>query len=197
MTSLSVIGYVMHNQPEKALDLSETLPCQMDAVLYTIMYKACASLANDRATEMGKKLLVDMPRRYYDNAILLCSAAHMLMKFGDVAGAEELFSHVRQPSLAFFGVMMNGYNINHHPKKCLKLAQPLAHRNMTPDAAISLSLIHACSQVRLRPTCERIVQLIRPHLLDDPRIASSLIDMWVRACFHGITISSSYSTFFE
>lgn len=150
-----------------------------DAVLLTILFDACAGLLNEQAKLRGRKALEHLPRAFLADDLLMISAIGMLMKFGDVAQAEELFSHVPHPSLVLVGVMLNGYKVNNQPKKCLKLVQQLVQRNMVPDEPIALLLVNACSKIRLRPTCRRMMQLIPEHLQKEPRMISSMIDMWV------------------
>jgi pentatricopeptide repeat protein len=114
-------GYNINGLPEKALDLFDQASSMLKASLYTIMYNTCATLSNERAITLGKRLLDGMPTTLNDNLIVMGSAIHMLMKFGEVLEAERLFSQMKQPNATGYGVMMNGYNINGLPEKALDL----------------------------------------------------------------------------
>ncbi|CAF4734134.1 unnamed protein product, partial [Rotaria magnacalcarata] len=69
---------------EKALDLFEQIQLKLDNVTYIIVFNACAGLANDRAIKIGQKLLDKMPEDYRKDVVVLNSAMHMSMKFGDI-----------------------------------------------------------------------------------------------------------------
>jgi pentatricopeptide repeat protein len=174
---------VVNRLSEKTLDLFETLPFESDQAIYVIVYNACASLSNERATTIGKKLLDEMPQRYFNDVNVSNSAMHMLMKIGDVQNAERLFSQIRRPTLVTYGVVINGYKINYQPQKCLELLEQMKRQKMILNEPISVSLINACSQIALKLTCQRILKDIPPHLHRNRRVASSLIDMWVRSSF--------------
>ncbi|CAF1082079.1 unnamed protein product [Rotaria sordida] len=79
-----------------------------DDVIYTIVFNACAQLANDRAMKIGKKLLHEMPNDYRNNNIVLNSAIDMLMKFGNVESAECIFHSIKKKDIITYGAMMKG-----------------------------------------------------------------------------------------
>jgi pentatricopeptide repeat protein len=89
-------GYNINGLPEKALDLFDQVSSMLDAKLYTIMYSTCATLLNDRAVTLGKQLLSGMPHVFQKESIVMGSAIHMLMKFGEVQQAEDLFSSMKK-----------------------------------------------------------------------------------------------------
>ncbi|CAF4220872.1 unnamed protein product, partial [Rotaria magnacalcarata] len=49
-------GYVTNDLSDKALDLFEKNPLKSNEVLYAIVYNACASLSNEKAIQLGKKI---------------------------------------------------------------------------------------------------------------------------------------------
>ncbi|CAF4321038.1 unnamed protein product, partial [Rotaria sordida] len=118
-------GYVENKMYDKALDLFEQVPFALQNTSYTIIFNACAQLANDRAKEIGRKLLDQMPKHFHNNNVLLTSAIDMLMKFDDVQSAEKLFRMIEKKNIVTFGAMMNGYNINNEPLKCLQLLEDI------------------------------------------------------------------------
>jgi pentatricopeptide repeat protein len=99
---------VKNNLFEEALNLFEEIPFQLDEVQYVIVYNACASLCNERAMTLGKKILEQMPKEFLNNTILVNSIINMLMKFGHVNDAERLFKQVKNKTIVIYGSMMQG-----------------------------------------------------------------------------------------
>ncbi|CAF4068573.1 unnamed protein product, partial [Rotaria magnacalcarata] len=104
--NVMIKGYVANDMSEKALDLFEQIHINLDHVTYTIVFNACAQLANDRAKKIGKKLLDEMPNDYRDENIVLTSAIHMLMKFGDVESAENIFQSIKKKDIITYNAMI-------------------------------------------------------------------------------------------
>ena len=102
------LGYVMNNLAEKALDLFDEVSSKANDVLYTIVFSACADLCNQRAAHFGKTLFEKMSSTLLNNTVVISSAIHMLMKFGDVAHAERLFQRINQKNVVTYGAMMKG-----------------------------------------------------------------------------------------
>src|SRR5438270_197977 len=93
---------------EKTLDLFEQMSLDPDEVTFTLVFNACAQLSNDRAKEVGKKLLEKILKDCQNNNIVLNSAIDMLMKFGDVKNAEDLFGLITVKDIVTYGAMMKG-----------------------------------------------------------------------------------------
>jgi pentatricopeptide repeat protein len=172
-------GYNINDLPEKALDLFEHASSMLNANLYTIMYSACAALSDDSAITFGKQLLDKMPKLLNDNPIVMGSAIHMLMKFGEVKQAEYVFSRMKKRDAASYAVMMNGYNINSEVQKCLKLFEEAKRQKIKIDERIYASLVGAYSRIGMISMCRDIVKQISTEVLNSSRVQNSLIDMWV------------------
>ncbi|CAF3020938.1 unnamed protein product [Rotaria socialis] len=170
-------GYVTNNLSDKALDLFEKNPLKSNEVLYSIVYNACASLSNEKAIQLGKKIFDKMPKRYLHDNVLVNSTIHMFMSFGEIEIAENLFSHIKDKTSYTYGAMINGYKINQELQKCLLLFEEIKKENLIIEEPIFLSLIGACSQIGIRSICEHIVRQIP---LSQPSIylQNALIDMW-------------------
>ena len=93
---------------EKALDLFEQMPFPLQDVGYTIVFNACAKISNDRAKQLGRKILQQMPKEFQTNNYIRTSAINMLMKFGDVESAEQLFELTKKKDIIIYGAMMKG-----------------------------------------------------------------------------------------
>ncbi|CAF1486243.1 unnamed protein product, partial [Rotaria sordida] len=63
--------------PEKVLDLFDQMNIQPDQVVFNTLFSACAQLGNDRAKEIGRKLLQQMPQHFHNDNVLLNSATYM------------------------------------------------------------------------------------------------------------------------
>jgi pentatricopeptide repeat protein len=176
---LTILGYVSNDLPEKALDLLPHVTSEFDDKLYAITYSACAALSDDRAVQLGKQTLKAMPSKYLHNTVVIGSATHMMMKFGDVAEAEQLFSRMKTRDSYAYGLMMNGYKLNGESGKCLQLLNDIERQHITLDEPMSLSAVGACSQIGLISRCRRVVDCIPSHLHSRPRLKTALIHMWV------------------
>ncbi|CAF1479176.1 unnamed protein product, partial [Rotaria magnacalcarata] len=91
---------------ERALDLFEQIHLNFDSVTYTVVFNACAGLANDRAMKIGKELLAKMPENYRNDNIISTSAIDMLMKFGDVESGERIFRSIETKNIITYNAMI-------------------------------------------------------------------------------------------
>ncbi len=101
------LGYVENNVPEKALDVFEQMHLNPEAITYAKIFSVCAQLADDRAMKIGKKILDQMQNNFRNNTVILTSAIHMLMKFGDITHAEHIFEMTKK-DIVTYGAMMKG-----------------------------------------------------------------------------------------
>jgi pentatricopeptide repeat protein len=186
-------GYNLNGLPEKALDLFDHVSSMLNPNLYTIMYSTCATLSNERAIMLGKQLLDEMPKILEDDPIIIGSAIHMLMKFGEVQRAEHLFSKMKEKDVASYAIMMNGYHINSEPRKCLKLFEEVKRHKLKLDERIYVSLIGAYSRIGMISMCREFIKQISTEALNSSRVQNSLIDMWV-SVLGAVDARSSSST---
>ena len=162
------------------MELFEKISFKSNDVIYAIAYNACASLLNEKAISVGNRIQ-QMPKTFLYDTVLINSAIHMFMKFGQIEDGERLFKQMKQPSLYTYGIMFNGYNINDEPQKCLSLFEKIKEKNMPINIPIALSLVGACAQISIRSVSHGIVHQIA-HLQNDLQLKNSLIDMWVCCC---------------
>ena len=130
--TFTVLGYLENDLSENVLDLFEGMSVNADDVIYLIVFSACARLSDERATQIAKKLLKQISKNIADNDILLASAIHMLMRFGDVRHAEELFQ-INKNNVTTCRMMMKGYNLNNQPLKSITLFQKIKQENIIDD----------------------------------------------------------------
>jgi pentatricopeptide repeat protein len=160
------------------LNLFEQISVRSDEILYGTVYNTCASLCNERSITLGNKIFHQMPKTFLNDIVVVNSLIHMLMKFGQVEDAERLFKQRKKCDLYTYGIIMNGYNINDEPHKCLSLLPEINQQKLIINEPIALSLIGACSEIGIRSTSQKIVQHIS-HLQNDIHVKNALIDMWV------------------
>ena len=101
-------GCVENDVPEKALDLFEEMTEAPDQVILTIVFSACAALENKRAVELGNTLLDKLPKNKDRHLILVTAAITMLMKFGQVKQAEDLFHSLSDKDAIIHSTMIKG-----------------------------------------------------------------------------------------
>ncbi|CAF3819776.1 unnamed protein product [Rotaria sp. Silwood1] len=171
-------GYVENEMSEKALDLFEQIELNLNSFAYTTVFKVCAELANDRAMKIGKVLLDRIPQKFRHDNIVLNSAMHMLMKFGDIESAENVFQSIKKKDTSTFGALMNGYNMNGLSRKCFKILEEMIKENIFPDEIIWNIVIGACSKIRLLRRSQYIINKIPFEIQSKKQIKNSLIHMW-------------------
>ena len=167
-----------NNLCEKALEFIEKIPFKPNDVIYAIVYNACASLLNEKAVSVGNRIFQQMPKAFLNDIVLMNSAIHMFMRFGQIEDGEQLFEQMKHPSSHTYAIMLSGYNINEEPQKCLSFFEEMKKTNVPLSIPIALSLVGACAQIGLRSVSQGIGCQIG-HLQDDLRLKTSLIDMWV------------------
>ena len=186
------LGLILNKMPEKVFDLLDQTNIQFDQVTLTVLFNACAHVANDRAKQIGRKLLNEMPVDFRNHNVLITSAIDMLMKFGDVQYAEKLFRMNKKKDIITFGAMMNGYNINNEPLKCLQLLEEIKQHGFILNEIVSTILINACARLSMLSKCQSIIEKIPSHFYSNQHIRNSLIHMWV--CIHS---ENSYNNGFH
>jgi pentatricopeptide repeat protein len=175
--ALLCLGLVENNRSREALDLFQRVLTKRNEHTYGILFKICASIADEHALKYGQTIFKAMPDEYRTNMIILTSYFHMLIRCGDSRSAEELFSERLVRNVISYGSMMKVFNHNGQADKTLKLFDKMNEEQISPNEIIFQLLIDACSQIGDLSLAQRIVSQIplNSHSLD-----SGLIDMWVR-----------------
>ena len=102
------LGYVSNGMSAKVFDLFDQMSVKADAVILITFFNACADLLTDNAKKRGREVFRQLPRTVVDNEKLMTSAIDMLMKFGDVADAEQVFDSLKTKNVFTYGAMMKG-----------------------------------------------------------------------------------------
>ena len=173
------LGYTRHQMAQKGVDLCAAID-QPSEVLVIAIFNACAQLRTEQALNIAQSVFQAMPSSYANNPFIFNCAFDTFIKCGDLVNAELVFKKMKR-SVIGYGRLMQLYNLARTPDRTLTLYEQLKREPIRIDRVIYLLIIGACSQIALQPTCERIAQEIPRDLLADDRIASALINMWVRS----------------
>ncbi|CAF1067251.1 unnamed protein product [Rotaria sordida] len=171
-------GYIENEMYEKILDLFEQMHLNLDNVIYTLVFNACAQLANDRAMKIGEKLLQEMPDNYRNDNVVSNSAIHMLIKFDEIESPKRAGKLIRNKDIITYGALMNTYNMNSEPWKCFKIFEEMKQQNIVLNGIIWNILIGACSQIGMIRRSHYIIDQIPSDIQNEKQIQNSLIHMW-------------------
>jgi pentatricopeptide repeat protein len=112
--------------------------------------------------------------------IVMSSAIHMLMKFGDVEEAERLFSHMKKRDSSSYGVMMNGYNLNGSSEKALDLFDEVSSILSANLYTIMYSTCATLSNERAITLGKQLLDKMPTKLHDDLAAMGSAIHMLMK-----------------
>ena len=101
------IGYLVNKQAPKAIELFNEIK-KPDAVIYILMFQACAQLETHEALDLIPLLRSKIPTSFYSNLPLLTSLIEALMKCEDVRSAEIVFNTVQVKNIPLYGAMIKG-----------------------------------------------------------------------------------------
>ncbi|CAF3542686.1 unnamed protein product [Rotaria socialis] len=96
-------SFITNKTPEKALDLYDKMELEPDGIALTLLFSACAQLGNNRAKTIGKKLLEKIYHNVNHESATFNSTIHMLMKFGDLSHAEDVFDLIKKRIFTHMG----------------------------------------------------------------------------------------------
>ncbi|CAF1587481.1 unnamed protein product [Adineta ricciae] len=134
-------GLSNNQEGKQAIDLFQQMSIEPNEYTYTILFKTCSKLTDQKSMYFGKDLLKTLPNQYRNHTIILNSALHMLMQHGEVDLAEKCFSQMAKDATSY-GVMMSGYVKN----KRIQDAMDLFARIKNPNDVIYIVFFNACSQ---------------------------------------------------
>lgn len=107
---LLVLGLSKNNRADEALSLFQQSSIPPNATTFTILFKICSQIGDEKALQYGKMMYETMPEIHRSSPYVSTSALKMLMQSGDIASAEKLFSQMKKDMQAY-GVMMSGGNL--------------------------------------------------------------------------------------
>ncbi|CAF2047183.1 unnamed protein product [Rotaria magnacalcarata] len=182
--------------PTKVLDLFDEMNIEPNQAILAALFSACSRVANDRAMKIGRKLLNRIPKNFLNDDKLLTSAINILMRFGDVSSAENLFQTIKKKDIVAYGAMMKGNLVRRIYYKINKLCLGYIQNNMCDKALdlfeeITLNLsdvsytiiFNACAQL----STDRAIKVGRKLLDEMPKkfendnyIQNSTIDMLMK-----------------
>ena len=147
--------------------------------IFAIVFNISAELSNERSIKLGRKIFSEMPKKYFQNTVVITSALNMFSKIGEMDKAKELFASIKSKDAVSYGAMMKGYYSNGDPLEALNLFTQMKRDGIKPSEVTYVLATQACSQIGLIEYCESIVDEIPQHYLKNQMLQNSLIDMWV------------------
>jgi pentatricopeptide repeat protein len=161
----------------KAIDLFKEIKSP-DSIILTFLFNACAQMKTNEALNILKKVSKQIPEGFYSDSRLITSLFDALIKCGDCSSAEILFSKMIK-SVTSYGNLMNGFVKQHNPYKTLKLFNQMKIDDIKSDMITYLCVIKALSQIGDYSISQSTIEQIPNDFLDDYRVQTALIDMWV------------------
>ncbi|CAM4807853.1 unnamed protein product, partial [Rotaria magnacalcarata] len=179
-TLIQFYSLISNNMPTKVLDLFDEMNIEPNQAILAALFSACSRVANDRAMKIGRKLLNRIPKNFLNDDKLLTSAINILMRFGDVSSAENLFQTIKKKDIVAYGAMMKGYIQNNMCDKALDLFEEIT-LNLS-DVSYTI-IFNACAQL----STDRAIKVGRKLLDEMPKkfendnyIQNSTIDMLMK-----------------
>ena len=83
------------------------MTCLPNEYTLSILFKICSQLNDHQSFEFAKKIFEQMPNKYKNNTIIINSALHMFMQYGQILLAENIFEQMNKDTITY-GVMMSG-----------------------------------------------------------------------------------------
>ncbi|CAF4625633.1 unnamed protein product [Rotaria socialis] len=118
-------------QSEKVFDLFDEITIKLDSFTLTVLFNTRSRVANDRAMKIGKNSMIKYP--------IIIS---------------------KNKGIITYGAMMNGYNMNDEPWKCVKIFNEMKQQNIASNEIVWNLLIGACSKIGMIRQCQNIVDQI-------------------------------------
>jgi pentatricopeptide repeat protein len=149
---------------------------------YSILFKICAEIADQRSLEFGKSMFNKMPKKFQMDLAVLNSALNMFNKCDDLKSAESLFDRIDR-NIISYGSMMKFYNTKNQPEKTVELFERMKEENLNPNEIIFVLVIDAISTFGDLSLSQPLIDEIPEKFLSDRWIQNALIDLWVKSFF--------------
>ena len=162
----------------KGIDLFLTVN-QPDEILLVLLFNSCTQVKTNKALKIGQKVASEMSPIYHQNQYIVSSLLNMFVQYEDVSNAEYWFSK-RESSIIAHGEMMKCYNRCKLPMKTINIYRQIQKKQLKSDLIIYLLLCEAGSQIGIQSICQWIKNEIPNIMLNDIRIQTALIHMWVK-----------------
>ena len=196
-----LVGYIDNHLPDKALNMLKEMTEESDYSALTIFFRACAALNDPRAVELGNKVLKQISTTKAEDLPMITSAINMLMTFGQIQQAEDLFRSLTNKdtksqatmikgSLVLFALSIErsmmaeisfvGYVNNNLPDKALDLFEQISPE---PDDALLSSAFSACAascDQRAIRLGNKLLRQIQENEAKDIIVINSAINMLMK-----------------
>ncbi|CAF1629199.1 unnamed protein product [Adineta ricciae] len=147
---------------------------------FVMVSKACSKVCDDRAKRIGKELLGNLPEDLKYSEKVMNSMIVMLMKFGNVSQAEEIFHTMKHKTIYTYGAMMSGYNHNQMFEKALDLFHQM---DLSPNENILTMIFDTCTHLfndRALQTGKQLLHDMNKSYYNDEILITSAIHMLMK-----------------
>ncbi|CAF1312065.1 unnamed protein product, partial [Didymodactylos carnosus] len=141
---IRLYSLVDNNRCEEALKFFREINITPSEFTFSILFKICTEIADQRSLEFGKLIFDRMPKKFYNNIVIITSALQMFLKCGDISTAEELFNRIQNKNLIVFTVMMKGFVLNKMEERAIDLFFKIDK----PNKIILSIFFKACAQLK-------------------------------------------------
>ncbi|CAF2853700.1 unnamed protein product [Rotaria sp. Silwood2] len=185
---IRLYSLVDNNRCEEALNLFRETNIAINEYTYSIVFKTCTNITDQRSLEFGQLIFERMPKIFHNNIVMMTAALQMFIKCGEISKAEQLFSRIQKKNLFAVSVMMNVIESNQSNDllnsvlnmfiKCDDLNSAESLFNRIDRNIISYGLMMKCYNIKDKPekTVELFQRMKQENLNPDEIIFVLLID---------------------
>ncbi|CAF0944362.1 unnamed protein product [Adineta ricciae] len=173
-------GLISMKKSKEVLNLYEQNKLKLDEGVFVMVSKACSEICDDRARRIGKQLIVNLLEDLKGSGKVMNSTIFMLMKFGNVVEAEQLFRQMKHKTIYTYGAMMKGYNHNQMFEKALDLFYQI---DLAPNGNILTIIFNTCTHLfndRALQTGKELLRKMNKSYYNDDIIITSAIRMLMK-----------------
>ncbi|CAF0963616.1 unnamed protein product [Adineta steineri] len=167
-------GYLLHNEPNKAVNLFNEIK-NPDEVIIILLFNACAQLANKEALYLIEKVSKQIPESFKSNPRILTSLLDAFIKCSDMKNAQLLFDKTLNKTVPMYGAMMKGYISNNMINEAIELFNKIKN----PGEIAFTLFFNACAQLATKEalkSTEKVSKQIPESFKSSPRLLTSLLD---------------------
>jgi pentatricopeptide repeat protein len=116
-----------------------------------------------------------------ENMFVATAALDLYVKCGEMEKARAVFDRMQNKDAVTWGAMVGGYASNGHPREALELFFAMQAEGMMPECYTVVGALLACTRLGALDLGRRAVGMLHwDEVLDDPVLATALIDMYAK-----------------
>ncbi|CAN6466239.1 unnamed protein product [Victoria cruziana] len=175
-------GYMLNNQPEKALHLYNRLLVSFvrpDGFTFTSLLKACAALIDHGAgSRVHGHALVN---GYGQDTFVVTALIDMYAKCGKLVDASRLFEERTEKDVTMWNSMISGLMLKGQALGSLEMFSRMRKSEHLADSVTATAVLSACARIGCRNLAkESHAFVLRCGFSSDIMVANSLMDMYCK-----------------